>query len=203
MAKRVSLAQFGGFIAQNIERIQTIRQEVEELQVGFNGKYVEFKAQHDATLTSLVNQITDDPEIAGPELGRMIADLIGGERDFVDSYYGNFYSNNGGYLKYEQMIANIVLVTFRHDVFYRMYSEYDDSNDNLDPGETRSDLWIGATLFVEARVTNWLSFNLTCSYEGNISDYAFRYTDATTNQVENYPVDFNRVELMGGARFYY
>lgn len=85
MAKRVSLAQFGGFIAQNIERIQAIRQEVEELQVGFNGKYVEFKARHDATLTSLVNQITDDPEIAGPELGRMIADLIGGERETLEA----------------------------------------------------------------------------------------------------------------------
>ncbi len=85
MAKRVSLAQFGGFIAQNVERIQAIRQEVEELQVGFNGKYVEFKAQHDATLTSLVNQITDDPEIAGPELGRMIADLIGGERETLEA----------------------------------------------------------------------------------------------------------------------
>lgn len=85
MAKRVSLAQFGGFIAQNIERIQAIRQELEELQVGFNGKYVEFKAQHDATLTSLVNQITDDPEIAGPELGRMIADLIGGERETLEA----------------------------------------------------------------------------------------------------------------------
>jgi predicted nucleic acid-binding Zn-ribbon protein len=80
MAKRVSLAQFGGFIAQNMERIEAVRQEVEELQVGFNGKYVEFKARHDATLASLVNQIADDPEIAGPELGRMIADRIVEER---------------------------------------------------------------------------------------------------------------------------
>jgi len=80
MAERVSLAQFGGFIAQNMDRIQAVRQEAEELQVGFNGKYVEFRARHDATLAGLVNQIADDPEIAGPELGRMIADRIGEER---------------------------------------------------------------------------------------------------------------------------
>jgi len=80
MAQRVSLAQFGGFITQNVDRIQAVRQEVEELQVGFNSKYVEFKAWHDATLASLVNQIADDPEVAGPELGRMIADRIVEER---------------------------------------------------------------------------------------------------------------------------
>jgi hypothetical protein len=80
MAKGMSLAQFGGFITQNVDRIKAVRREVEELQVGFNSKYVEFKAQHDATLASLVNRIADEPEIAGPELGRMIADRIVEER---------------------------------------------------------------------------------------------------------------------------
>jgi len=80
MAQRVSLAQLGGFITQNMDRIKTVRQEAEELQVGFNSKYVEFKARHDATLASLVNRIADEPEITGPELGRMIADRIGEER---------------------------------------------------------------------------------------------------------------------------
>ncbi len=81
MAQRVSLAQLGGFIAQNIERIQAVRKEAEELQTGFNSKYVEFKARHDATLASLVNHIADDPEIAGPELGTMIAERIVEERE--------------------------------------------------------------------------------------------------------------------------
>ena len=128
---------------------------------------------------------------------------IGGERDFVDSYYGNFFSKNGGYLSFEQMIANIVLLTLKGDVFYRAYSEYDlGDEDNLDPGETRSELWIGATLFVEARATKWLSFNVSCNYQGNISDYAYLYTNLA-GQVDQYPVDFNRVEIMGGARVYY
>jgi DNA repair exonuclease SbcCD ATPase subunit len=81
MAQKVSLAQFGGFITQNVDRIKAVRQEAEELQVGFNSKYVEFKAQHDATLASLVNQIADDPQIAGRDLGRMIDTRIGEERD--------------------------------------------------------------------------------------------------------------------------
>ena len=36
MAKGISLAQLGGFITQNMDRIKAVRQEVEELQVGFN-----------------------------------------------------------------------------------------------------------------------------------------------------------------------
>lgn len=80
MAQRVSLVQLGGFITQNMDRIKAVRQEAEELQVGFNSKYVEFKARHDATLASLVNKTADDPKIAGPELGRLIADRIGEER---------------------------------------------------------------------------------------------------------------------------
>ena len=85
MAKGISLAQFGGFITQNMDRIKAVRQEVEELQVGFNSKYVEFKARHDATLASLVNQIADDPEIAGLELGRKIAGCIGEERTGLEA----------------------------------------------------------------------------------------------------------------------
>jgi predicted nucleic acid-binding Zn-ribbon protein len=80
MAKGVSLAQLGGFITQNIDRIQAVKKEAEELQVGFNGKYVEFKARHDATLTGLIRQVVDDPQIAGPELWPMIEAFIDEER---------------------------------------------------------------------------------------------------------------------------
>lgn len=80
MAQKVSLAQFGGFVTQNIDRIKAVRQEAEELQVGFNSKYVEFKARHDATLANLVNQIADDPAIAGTKLGGLIETRIVHER---------------------------------------------------------------------------------------------------------------------------
>ena len=80
MAKGISLAKLGGFITQNIDLIKAIKKEAEELQVGFNSKYVEFRARHDGTLSSLVRQIVDDPEIAGPELGRMIGEFMEEER---------------------------------------------------------------------------------------------------------------------------
>jgi hypothetical protein len=123
---------------------------------------------------------------------------IGGSRDFVDSYYANFFVKNGGYLTFEQMFANIVLLSLRGDAFYRVYSTSDmGADDNLDAGETRSEVWIGATLFVEARVTNWLSFSVSGTYQGNVTDFAYVVAP------DEFPVDFNRFEIMGGARVYY
>ena len=84
MTEGISLAQFGGFLARNMDSIKAVRQEAEELQVGFNSKYVEFRARHDATLASLVDQIVDDPKIAGAELGGMIGERIVEERAIAE-----------------------------------------------------------------------------------------------------------------------
>jgi hypothetical protein len=164
------------------------------LFVGYGGSFYEEGDDFDSVIASLEVKFFITPS----------SNLrIGGQRDFVDSYYSNYFEKNGGYLTFEQMIANIVLLSVKGDVFHRAYSEYDiGTDDNLDSGETRSELWIGATLFAEARATKWLSFNVSLNYQGNISDYVYLFTDAGGNQV-NYPVDFNRVEIMGGARVYY
>ncbi|MCP4196047.1 MAG: hypothetical protein GY762_02765 [Proteobacteria bacterium] len=123
---------------------------------------------------------------------------IGGIRDFVDSYYANFFVKNGGYLMFEQMIANIVLLSLRGDAFYRVYSTNEMGlDDNLDVGESRSEVWIGATLFIEARATNWLTFCVSGTYQGNVTDFAYVVTP------DVFPMDFNRFEIMGGARVYY
>ena len=96
------------------------------------------------------------------------------------------------------MIANIVLLSLRGDAFYRVYSANDvGADDNLDAGETRSEVWIGATLFVEARATNWLSFSVSGTYQGNVTDFAYVFAP------DEFPVDFNRFEIMGGARVHY
>ena len=46
----VSLEKLEDFLADNIGKIEAIEKEVEEIQVGFNSAYQDFKDQHDATL---------------------------------------------------------------------------------------------------------------------------------------------------------
>ena len=80
MSNRLSLEQFSKTIADDVERIGTVRREVEEIQVGFNSAYVEWKAGHDATLEQLVEAVTGRLDEAGPDLRARIEERIGEEQ---------------------------------------------------------------------------------------------------------------------------
>ena len=68
MSKDLSLDSFSKYITDVTGRIGQARQEVEEIQIGFNSAYVEWKAQHDATLERLVEAVTDRMAEIGPDL---------------------------------------------------------------------------------------------------------------------------------------
>ena len=76
MSKKLSLKRFSKYITDNIEEIGTVRREVEEIQVGFNSAYVEWKAEHDATLERLVETVTEQLEKVGPDLRARIEERI-------------------------------------------------------------------------------------------------------------------------------
>ena len=80
MSNRLSLKQLSRYIAENVERISTVRREMAEIQVGFNSAYVEWKAEHDATLERLVEVVTGRLDEAGPDLRARIEDRIVEER---------------------------------------------------------------------------------------------------------------------------
>lgn len=68
MSQSFSLDGFSEFITANIEQIGAVRSEVEEIQVGFNSAYVEWKAEHDATLERLTETVIARREKAGSDL---------------------------------------------------------------------------------------------------------------------------------------
>jgi DNA repair exonuclease SbcCD ATPase subunit len=80
MSKGLSLKQFSKYIVESVERIGAVRQEVAEIQVGFNSAYVEWKAQHDAALERLVEAVTGRMDEAGPDLRARIEERIGEEQ---------------------------------------------------------------------------------------------------------------------------
>jgi hypothetical protein len=104
----------------------------------------------------------------------------GGQRDFVDSYYANYYTKTGGYLSYAQLFGGGFLATLRGNVSGRQYARYAlASADGLaapnDP--TRTDIWVGATLSLEYRATAWLSILASAGYAADVTDFGFNYTD--------------------------
>jgi chromosome segregation ATPase len=83
MSKGLSLKQFSKYIVESVERIGAVRQEVAEIQVGFNSAYVEWKAQHDATLERLVEAVTGRLDDVGPDLRARIEERIVEEQRII------------------------------------------------------------------------------------------------------------------------
>ena len=72
MPQTISLDQLNDFLADNRRKINAVGREVEEIQVGFNSAYVEFKADHDAQLASLTETLFKRLDGVGPELRALV-----------------------------------------------------------------------------------------------------------------------------------
>ena len=71
-----SLQRLSDYIGGSPDQISTLRQEVEEIQIGFNSAYVEWKAEHDATLERLTEAGTDRLEEVGPALQTRVKERV-------------------------------------------------------------------------------------------------------------------------------
>lgn len=84
MGMDASLPQLSRYIEDNMHQIDEVRKEMEEIQVGFNSKYVEWKADHDAALERLVEMVLGQMDEIGPDLKGRIDERVGEERRIVD-----------------------------------------------------------------------------------------------------------------------
>jgi len=134
---------------------------------------------------------------------------IGGERDFVDSYYANYYTKNGGYVSYSQLFGRVFLATLKGDVSGRQYARYNMlTPDGLgEPTTTdRVDVWLGVTLTLEYRATAWLSIMASARYSGDVTEFGYNYADDPATPVdETAHVDssFHKFEGFLGVRGHY
>ena len=134
---------------------------------------------------------------------------LGGERDFVDSFYANYYVKNGGYLKYSQLIGGIVMITLKGEVYYRDYAPFNGpvASGAMPSHSERNDTWATGGLLVEWRATDWLSFHASGQYKGDITDFRYRVTSVDPNTgnsiTEDFDVGFHQFVILGGVRGHY
>jgi predicted nucleic acid-binding Zn-ribbon protein len=83
MNKSFSMSKFSDYITDNIDKIGQVRQEVEEIQIGFNSAYVEWKAEHDATLERLVETVIARLNEVGPDLHSRVEERIAEEQRVI------------------------------------------------------------------------------------------------------------------------
>ena len=127
---------------------------------------------------------------------------IGGQRDFVDSFYSNFFIKTGGYAEYMQMLGGIFLITAKSEVFYRDYAEMSGQLPNggaLPLDDDRRDVWIKIALLLELRATSWLAFHVSGQYQGDLTEFEYEWT--RENSIT--PAEYHRFEVMGGVRVHY
>ena len=68
MARKMSMGQLADYFADQVEEISRLEAEIEEIQVGFNSAFVEFKARHDETLITLTDQVLVQYDEIAPAL---------------------------------------------------------------------------------------------------------------------------------------
>jgi hypothetical protein len=78
-----SLNKLNGYILGKMRQIDAVRKEMEEIQTGFNSKYVEWKADHDAALERLVETMIDRLDEIGPDLKGCIDEKVGEEQRII------------------------------------------------------------------------------------------------------------------------
>jgi hypothetical protein len=134
---------------------------------------------------------------------------VGGERDFVDSYYANYYVKNGGYVSYAQLFGGVFLATLRGDVSGRQYATYNQPAPvgGATPNTAdRVDIWIGATLTLEYRMTAWLSIIASARYAGDVTEFGYNYPDDPTtagNEAQFVESSFHKFEGFLGVKGFY
>ena len=136
---------------------------------------------------------------------------LGGQRDFVDSLYANYYVKTGGYLSFQQMFGGLVLASLKGELFYRDYATF---NGPMASGDTpshtdRNDTWASATLAIEVRAADWLSFHVSGRYLTDITDFGYNRVDEGNPNDPNDDVSstidsaFGKFEFFAGVRAHY
>jgi len=81
MSRNMSLDVLHEYIAENSRKISAVHKELDEIQVGFNSAYVEWKAEHDASLERMVESIFERMDQVGAILQERVGGRINEERE--------------------------------------------------------------------------------------------------------------------------
>ena len=84
MPKTFTTSGLSAYLEQNIADIEAVRKEVEEIQAGFQTRYVEWKSKHDAELLRLGGLVVERLDETGAELQAQIQKLIPDEQEAVE-----------------------------------------------------------------------------------------------------------------------
>ncbi len=137
---------------------------------------------------------------------------IGYTRDFQNSYLGNYYGQDRGYLRFNYFFAGRALVSLEGGVSGIEYPNMYWGPDAANPagGDFRhsafTDLRVDSALFGEYRFTDSFALNATVRYTANFSNAVVPDTDlgpgVAVPAAESYDMSWSRFETFIGLRFF-
>ena len=135
-------------------------------------------------------------------IGTFSSFKIGIMRDFVDSIWANYYDKIGGYIRYNHLLIQALLLAAEVGVYYQDYAntpltEVRDNRTLTYSSTGRSDVSVEGGLLIEYRVLDWLAFNVSGKYTSDFTDFSVTSMDQTRK------MSFQKFEVLGGARFSY
>jgi hypothetical protein len=151
--------------------------------------------------------LSASPGIAqSTDLGLALSSIaIGYTRDFANSYLGNYYGEDRGYLRFSYFFSGRTLVTLEGGAAAIEYP----TMTWLATGDPRhaafTDVRADATLFGEYRFTDSFALNATVRYTENFSSNSvpqFDVVPADTSPAASYDMAWNRFEAFLGVRWF-
>jgi hypothetical protein len=167
-----------------------------QLRIGYGVAFYDLGEDFDSVLAQ-----AEIDFILGPN-GRLKAGFI---RDFVDSYFSNFYVRNEGYVGWDHLFAGVFLIGVKVGVGYMQFATlYTQAGVRVGGAQVtqnpRNDVRVNGTLFAEYRLKDWLGFNLTVNYEQNVTDFSWQ---SGFSPVGSRNEDYWKLVVMAGARVIY
>jgi hypothetical protein len=149
------------------------------------------------------------PGIASPsDVGLALSSIaLGYTRDFQNSFLGNYYGIDRGYLKFSYFFAGRALVTLEGGVGEIEYPNilWQSGVAGVTAGTLRqsafTDTRVDATLFSEYRFTDAFGINATIRYTSNFSNVSLA-TVPNGPQDTRFDMEWNRFEAFIGLRYF-
>jgi hypothetical protein len=134
---------------------------------------------------------------------------FGYSRDFVNSYLGNFYASDRGYMRFDYFFGGRAIVSLQGGIGALEYPKmfWGDGTPRTvrtvggaTTGEAFTDLRADATLFGEYRLADSFGINATLRYTANFSDKQVQ--EAPGSNVAFFDMSWTRFEAFLGARWF-
>ena len=166
-----------------------------QLRIGYGAAFYDYGEDFDSALAQ-----AEVDFIIGPN-GRLKLGFI---RDFVDSFFSNFYVRNEGYVGWDHLFSGVFLIGAKVGVSYMQYAAlYNTAGAPVTAGtpNPRNDIRLTGTLFMEYRLKDWIGFNATVTYEQNFTD--FRWDAGFSPPPGTQSEEYWKLVALAGVRIIY